>query len=413
MRSWRQHGLGWAGVGVIVLMAAWQAAADDWPTYRHDNRRSGVTADAVDASHLDVVWVHDPPYEPQPAWPGPAKWDSYARVIGLSAMRNYDQAFHTVIADGRVYFGSSVDDAVHCLDAKTGEEAWRHTVGGPVRIAPTVVDGKVYFGADDGYAYCISAKDGAPVWKYTPLETDRRLPNNGKLISLWPVRTGVVVEAGRAYFGAALLPWHDAFLCAVDAATGKPAGEGCFRQTLKSVTMEGALLASPTKLYVPQGRSAPMVFDRARGERLGDLEGGGGVFVMLTEDARVVHGPGNKTGWITESNAETRDKIASYPDGNRLLVRGDRAFVLTNDALMAIDRTNGEDVWRVGCNYPHDMILAGDVLFVGGDGEVAGYAVSSGERVCSKSVPGRAIGLAAAGGALYVSTDTGEILRME
>ena len=175
-----QHGVGWVGVWVIVLMAAWQAAADDWPTYRHDNRRSGVTADAVDVEALAVVWTYDPPYEPQPAWPGPAKWDSFARIIGLAAMRNYDPAFHTVIADGRVYFGSSVDDAVHCLDAETGEEVWRHTVGGPVRIAPTVVDGKVFFGADDGYAYCVAAADGASVWKYSPMEASRRLPNNGK-----------------------------------------------------------------------------------------------------------------------------------------------------------------------------------------------------------------------------------------
>ncbi|NIA15183.1 MAG: PQQ-binding-like beta-propeller repeat protein, partial [Nitrospiraceae bacterium] len=360
MRS-SQYGFLWAGAWLIVLVAAWQVAADDWPTYRHDNRRSGVTADVVEVGGLGVAWVHDPPYEPQPAWPGPAKWDAYARVIGLRAMRNYDPAFHTVIAGGRVYFGSSVDDAVHCLDAKTGEEVWRHTVGGPVRIAPTVSGGKVFFGADDGYAYCVDAEDGALVWKYTPKETSRRIPNNGKLISLWPVRTGVLVDSGHAYFGAALLPWREAFLCAVDAATGKPEGEGRFRQSLKSVTMEGALLASSTKLYVPQGRSAPMVFDRTSGTRLGDLEGGGGVFVMLTEDARVVHGPGNKTGWITESNAETRDKIASYPKGNRLLIRGDRAFVLTDEELMAIDRTNGQKVWTVMCKCPYDLILAGDV----------------------------------------------------
>ena len=61
---------------------------------------------------------------------------------------------------------------------------------------------------------------------------------------MWPVRTGVLVESGQAYFGAALVPWRESFLCAVDAETGKAEGDGHFRQGLKSVTMEGALLAS-------------------------------------------------------------------------------------------------------------------------------------------------------------------------
>ncbi|NIA16146.1 MAG: PQQ-binding-like beta-propeller repeat protein, partial [Nitrospiraceae bacterium] len=62
---------------------------------------------------------------------------------------------------------------------------------------------------------------------------------------------------------------------------------------------------------------------------------------------------------------------------------------------------------------PYDLILAGDVLFAGGNDEVVGYAVSSGKQLCSRSVPGRALGLAVAGGALYVSTDTGQILCLE
>ena len=134
---------------------------------------------------------------------------------------------------------------------------------------------------------------------------------------------------------------------------------------------------------------------------------------MLTEDARVAHGPGNKTGWITESNAETRDTIASYPKGNRLVVRGDRAFVLTDEELMAIDRTNGQNVWSVMCKCPHDLILTGDVLFAGGDDQVTGFDVSSGKQLCSKDVPGRALGLSAAAGSLYVSTDTGQIVCLK
>ena len=41
-------------------------------------------------------------------------------------------------------------------------------------------------------------------------------------MSVWPVRTGVVVENGVAYFGAGLFPQEGQYLCAVSAADGKP-----------------------------------------------------------------------------------------------------------------------------------------------------------------------------------------------
>ena len=41
---------------------------DDWPTYRHDNHHSGVTAEELDASRLTEVWVHRSAQPPRPAW---------------------------------------------------------------------------------------------------------------------------------------------------------------------------------------------------------------------------------------------------------------------------------------------------------------------------------------------------------
>ena len=55
------------------------------------------------------------------AWAGPAKWDAYARIRGLRAMRNYDPVFHTIIQGDGVYFGSSADDTLRRLDARSGE----------------------------------------------------------------------------------------------------------------------------------------------------------------------------------------------------------------------------------------------------------------------------------------------------
>ena len=82
--------------------------------------------------------------------------------------------------DGAVFFGSSVTGKVYALDAATGDVRWTFFAEGPVRFAPTVVDKKVYFGSDDGYAYCLDAKDGKLVvtgekdgdWIFADLEYD-------------------------------------------------------------------------------------------------------------------------------------------------------------------------------------------------------------------------------------------------
>ncbi len=392
-----------------VILVACVASAGDWPTYRHDNRRSGVTAETLDAARLSEAWVHAPAYPPQPAWSGPAKWDAYAGIVGLRSMRNYDPVFHGIVAEGAVYFGSSAEDCVVCLDAVTGDVRWAYVTGGPVRIAPSWVDARLYFGSDDGHAYCVNAADGALIWKYSPVREPRLIPNDGKLIPLWPIRTGVLVDSGKAYFGAALLPWEPAYLCAVDASTGSLDGPGLYCRTMNHVTMEGAMLASPTKLYMPQGRSAPMVFERENGGHLGDLEGGGGVFAVLTPDMQIAHGPGNKTGWLTVSNAETRDKIASVSQGNAMVVTETRSFVLKDAELLTLERASGETLWRTVTNHPYALILAGGILFAGGNDAVAAFDAQDGQCIRTLPVRGCAHGLAVAGGSLFVSTDTGAV----
>lgn len=261
----------------------------------------------------------------------------------------------------------------------------------------------------DGDAYCVRADGGGLAWKYSPAPEQRLIPNDGKMIPLWPIRTGVLIDDGKAYFGAALLPWEPAYLCAVNAATGSPEGPGLYCRTMDHVTMEGAILASPARLYMPQGRSAPMVFNRENGGHLGDLEGGGGVFAVLTPDMQIVHGPGNKKGWITLSNADTRDKIATVSLGNAMVVTETRSFVLKDTELLALDRGSGDVLWRTETNHPYTLILAGETLFAGGENAVAAFDTADGRCLATLSVSGRAHGLAVAGGGLFVSTDTGAI----
>ena len=272
----------------LLLFAALPVVhANDWPTYRHDNRRSGVSAEQL-PTQLKEAWVYKSPIPPQTAWSGPAKWDAYSGNKDLQSMRNFDPAFFVTSVGKDVYFGSSVDNAVHCLDAETGKEKWVFFTDSAVRFPPTAANGRLYFGSDDGYAYCIDAKSAAEIWRYRPISDKRHTPSNGKLISLWPCRTGVLIEGRYAYFGASMLPWEASYLCAVDAKTGKPEGAGCFQTHQTEVTLQGALLASRDSLYVPQGRAAPLVFEKATGKRQGSIPDAGGTYCLLTEENQLI-----------------------------------------------------------------------------------------------------------------------------
>ena len=394
--------------GLSVVLQP-NVTGEDWPVFQHDNYRSAMTTENLQAELLEPAWIWQSPHPPQPAWSGPAKWDAYAGIRGLRSMRNYDPVFHVVVASGRVFFGSTVDDSVRCLDALTGETQWIHHTDGPVRIAPTFHANRIYFGSDDGTVRCVNADQGTLIWSFRPKPLDRLILNNGRLIPFWPIRTGVLVQDGTAYFAASLLPWKESYLCAVNAETGKATTEGHFIKRIDSVSFEGALLASDDHLVAPQGRVSPLIYRRTSGKLLGGLKGGGGCFVMLTPEAGILHGPGNKTGWITDSKQSDRSTYATYKDGNAMVVDGNTAYLLTDTSLFAMDRSTKQTKWAIDCEFPHSLAKASGMLYTGGIDKLAAFNSENGKLTWKTPIAGRVHGLAISNGALYASTDHGGI----
>ena len=445
-------------IGLAVLV--WQAGvgAEDWPTYLHDNARSGVTSEALSLP-LCEKWVHRSALAPSPAWPPPAKNDYWHHHRGLRPLITFDRAYHAVVAGDAVYFGASADDHVYCLDAATGEERWRFCTEGPLRLAPTVADGKVYVGSDDGWAYCLDAADGALVWKHRGADLDHRLPGNGRMMSMWPVRTSVLVDDGTAYYCAGLFPAYGVYRYALDAGSG----DVVWREATDNVAPQGYLLASAQRLYMPNSRSAPHMFERATGKYLGGLEAQGGAYAILVEDT-LVSGPGRTSGQLDLSDTATKESIVAF-DGLRMIVHEGMAYLQSKKRISAFDRVRHGELarerhaldkrrkeledklkpyrsnpdapeaapmreefarveqsmaklteamrdcftWQEFRPYPFAMILAGDVLFAGGDGQVVAINAAYGAELWSGEVQGKAYGLAVANGALYVSTDAGRI----
>jgi outer membrane protein assembly factor BamB len=263
----------------------------DWPVFRHDDRRSGVSDEPLLVDHLEEVWRWRSPRPPAPAWPDAARWDAYAMLEGLRSMRNYDPVFHPVGTGDRLYFGSNADDTVRCLNLDSGDPVWSFTADGPIRISPSIAEGMLLFTADDGAVYALNRQDGALIWK-TPLTPDAEcFFNDGRLCSFDAARTGVVVDRVNevAVAGSGVFPWRSSRLTALSLRDGSVVWQ---RDIGTGWSLEGAMLLSDRYLVVPQGRAAPQLFDRQTGEPRGGLEGGGGTFALVTPDEEVFHGPG-------------------------------------------------------------------------------------------------------------------------
>ena len=243
------------------------AVADDWPTYRHDNQRSAVTAERV-AAPLSEDWAFTPLHGPSHAWGDPQP-KPVEKILEQPRLR-FDDAFHVAVAGGMVFFGSSSECKVYALDAVTGEVRWEFFTEGPVRMAPTVAGGKVYVGSDDGKVYCLAAADGRVVWTFAAAPSPERVLGNGRMISLWPVRTGVIVDGGVAYFGAGVFPAEGLYLYAVGTDDGRLLwkNDSYGRGGTGTVSPQGYLVASREKLFVPSGRAMPAAFSRADGKFL-------------------------------------------------------------------------------------------------------------------------------------------------
>ena len=402
-------------VAVLVILGS-LARAEDWPTWQHDSRRSGFSGETIDAGSLGSEWTWQSAFPPEPAWHGPAKWDAYAKIRDLPSMRSYDLVFQPVVASGRVFFGSTSDDTLYSIDAKTGEVVWEFTTDGPIRIAPTIAHKRVFFGSDDGFIYCLAEETGKLIWKFRPDDAAqakvKKFLNNGRFIPSAPCRTGVLVDGETAWFGCGLLPWQPSYLCAVDVKTGQPEGPGRFMKKLNGKTLEGSPALSSKLVLFPQGRVAPQVFSRADGNDLGQLKkSGGGSLVVVSLDKKIFHGPGtdSRKGGIAASDPEKLEMVAGYGRGNALVVNERHSFMLTGDDLVATDLATQETLFSVPSRGQLALIGAGQTLFVGGEDLVEAFSIKDGKKLWSHAVNGKAYGLAASDGRLFVSTDTGQV----
>ena len=144
--------------------------AGDWPTFRHDNVRSGFARTKVPAN-LKTSWT-------------------------VNLGRRISQA---TAAGGRLFVAAIDEHTLYALNAKTGKTVWKYIAGGRVDSPPTIHAGLAVFGCADGYIYALRAEDGRLAWRFRAAPIDQRLISYEQIESVWPLSGSVLIQDGTLY----------------------------------------------------------------------------------------------------------------------------------------------------------------------------------------------------------------------
>ena len=336
-------------IAILFFATSFSSFSEDWPTHLHDYSRGGRTSESIPSSLVNI-WTFVSPSAPDAAWQAPIP----GVVEGNEEVHrvDYDNAFQVTVGGNHVYFGSSADDQVYCLNLKTGKIRWTFFTGGPVRLAPTIADGRLYFGSDDGRLYCLDALSGKAIWSAYLGPDGRRQLGNGRMISRWPLRTDVIVEDGIAYCGAGVFPHEGVMMAAFNAETGAKIwindGLGAENSNRNRFSPQGYLLASDELLYSPSGRDLPAAFYRKDGRMKFQANSSwrasgiiGGTYGVLV-DGQLLCGANQNVAF----DAETGRTGFGWFTGRRTVIDGEISYMVGDETIEAIYRNKYAEATR-------------------------------------------------------------------
>jgi len=260
------------------------------------------------------------------------------------------------VVDGTVYLGDR-DGVMYAVDAETGKKLWSFAVHEEGEVegdwlpymdtqidsSVCVTEGKVVFGAWNGYVYALDAKEGKEVWRFWA----------GDILRSSPVPDGDVLYIGDWSGRMYALSTEDG-----EVVWEYDTGNDHIRST-PCLDAEGILYfgAADTEEggrgYTPDGGDfhavdtetgeSEWVFDTEGGVVSSPAFGGGSVYFGDLENHVYALDRRGEEEWLSE----VRDRVNSSPalDGESVYVCNE------DDALQSFDTETGELLWEFDTGY--------------------------------------------------------------
>lgn len=288
-----------------------------------------------------------------------------------------------IIVFNETIISANSHDGLVAYDKKTGNQIWRFFVNFGVEKEPVLFKNRLYFGANDGFVYCIDAVNGQEIWKsYLKSEI---------------VSTGSFdAQEGRLYF---LTSGNT--ISALDAESGKISWSYT-RQDPSNYSIRGGTqpLISGNLLYVGFSEGSFVAFNKSNGtinweiqlnknKRFKDIDS----TAVVDKDKIFVSGYDDKLYVLSSLNGEI---LKQYPQGTYvpIVIQDGTIFLSTSGGLIqALDQVTLNKKWSLElANGLGSELTVYDKYILAGEssGDLLVIDKSSGEIV-SRFEPGRGI----------------------
>ncbi len=285
-----------------------------------------------------------------------------------------------ILTDQYVIQGNSID-GIMAFNRRTGNRLWKFQVRGGVEGGAQLVDGVLYFGANDGFFYAIEAQTGHQRWTF-PIHFE----GLGEPL----------VDSGIVYFIAG-----NNVAYALEAESGKQLWLYNRRDASSLSIRGGSRPAVDAKsVYIGFSDGYLVALERKRGQvqweakinsnkRFRDVDSG----PVLEKDFMYVT---SYDGGLYCINTQTGKILWENHDGgfsSPLIYKDYLIYTTSGGKVMAVKKANGEPVWTRVLNGQiatkpallNDLIIFGEY-----DGALRGLRVSDGEPIMA-FYPGRGV----------------------
>jgi outer membrane protein assembly factor BamB len=362
MGPWRlRPGPGLPLVAIQADATPVPVSTSDWPTYRGDPWRSGVSTSVGPVDQPAEIWRFqagghinsEPAIVGGVLYVGSDDGNLYAldAVTGAERWRfaaNDALSSSPAIADGVVYIGSG-SGTLYAVDAASGEERWQ-APGARANAAPAAMNGVVFTGGEDGNLYSFDAASGTENWR-APL---------GAAASRSASVAGEMVFIGSA----------DGILHAIDVANGE---ERWQFQTAGGTLGTVAIIDGVVYQCTFEGdANALYAVDATTGEEIWRFasESGDAVWLPVVHDGEVYVGSDDGNVYALDAaNGQERWRFSSGDGVNATpTLAGGILYAASQDRnLYALDAASGEELWRFALDGGVDKgpIISNGVAYVG------------------------------------------------
>lgn len=348
-------------ITILCVTVAYLSAADakkdhasNWASFRNNLQQTGVARSEL-PQELELLWevevgdqvlatcaiVGDRVYVPCLSGElvcldrktGKTLW-TY-KSVEMVEPNSFAPGFKSspTVADGTVYLGDE-DGAFHAVDAETGKQRWKFEAGGEIYSCAAVIDGRVIFGSYDNCLYCLKQEDGKQVWKF---ETQGY------------VHCSPAVVEGRTFIAGC-----DEHLRVINIESGEQIGD---------LPLSTYLIASPAvqgnMLYVGTYGSEIVAVNwkdvtEVWRKKTSDAEAPIHSSAAVTDKLVVV---GGRDKFVTALHRETGKKAWTFPTRGKVdsspVIVGDRVFVGSSDGnLYELNLADGKQRWKFTAGKP-------------------------------------------------------------